>query len=186
MHTLKYFFDTEFAEDGKTIELISIGIVAEDSREYYACNAELNLAKCSTWVRENVLPQLPSFASTHQNVIDNPDVSVWKTRAQIAEDIKQFVLEHADKEKPEFYAYFADYDWVVLCQLFGTMVNLPGGFPMYCRDIKQIMYHLQVDKEALPKQVGAHDALCDARWNRDAFKLLAEIAGSGRVNPIKP
>src|SRR4051812_11038169 len=33
---MKYFYDTEFLEDGQTIELISIGIVAEDGREYYA------------------------------------------------------------------------------------------------------------------------------------------------------
>lgn len=33
---MKYFLDTEFHEDGKTIDLISIGIVAEDGREYYA------------------------------------------------------------------------------------------------------------------------------------------------------
>ena len=33
---MKYFYDTEFIEDGSTIELISIGVVAEDGREYYA------------------------------------------------------------------------------------------------------------------------------------------------------
>ncbi len=30
---MRYFLDTEFYEDGKTIDLISIGIVAEDGRE---------------------------------------------------------------------------------------------------------------------------------------------------------
>jgi hypothetical protein len=29
---MKYFYGTEFIEDGKTIDLISIGIVAEDGR----------------------------------------------------------------------------------------------------------------------------------------------------------
>ena len=33
---MRYFYDTEFLEDGETIDLISIGIVAEDGREYYA------------------------------------------------------------------------------------------------------------------------------------------------------
>ena len=36
LSAVKYFFDTEFYEDGKTIDLISIGIVAEDGREFYA------------------------------------------------------------------------------------------------------------------------------------------------------
>lgn len=38
---------------------------------------------------------------------------------------------------PTFYAYYADYDWVLFCTLFGAMVDLPTGFPMYCIDLKQ-------------------------------------------------
>lgn len=40
---MKYFFDTEFIEDGRTIDLVSIGIVCEDGREYYAVSAEADL-----------------------------------------------------------------------------------------------------------------------------------------------
>lgn len=42
-------------------------------------------------------------------------------------------------EEVEFYAYYADYDWVVFCWLFGRMIDLPKGFPMYCRDLKQML-----------------------------------------------
>lgn len=41
--------------------------------------------------------------------------------------------------QPEFWAYFADYDWVVFCSLWGRMLDLPVGFPKYCRDLKQIL-----------------------------------------------
>ena len=51
----KYFYDTEFIEDGKTIDLISIGIVCEDGREYYAQSVEFDESKASEWVKENVL-----------------------------------------------------------------------------------------------------------------------------------
>ena len=30
---MRYFYDTEFIDDGRTIELISIGIAAEDGRD---------------------------------------------------------------------------------------------------------------------------------------------------------
>lgn len=40
---------------------------------------------------------------------------------------------------PKFYAYYADYDWVLFCSLFGRMIDLPKGFPMYCNDLKQIL-----------------------------------------------
>jgi hypothetical protein len=43
---MKYFLDTEFAETGgtenPTIDLISLGIVAEDGREYYAESSQFN------------------------------------------------------------------------------------------------------------------------------------------------
>jgi len=40
---------------------------------------------------------------------------------------------------PEFYGYYADYDWVLFCSLFGKMIDLPAGFPMYCIDLKQML-----------------------------------------------
>jgi hypothetical protein len=42
---MKYFLDTEFIEDGKTIDLISIALVAEDGREIYLCNSDCDLNK---------------------------------------------------------------------------------------------------------------------------------------------
>jgi hypothetical protein len=52
----KYFFDTEFDEDGKTIELISIGIKCADGREYYAVSREFE--PCSS----GCLPSPREFA----------------------------------------------------------------------------------------------------------------------------
>ncbi len=147
---MKYWFDTEFIEDGKTIDLISIGIVSEDGREFYA-EAEFNKSKASDWVRSNVFP----------NLYWNP----WP-KVQIKNSILDFCHDRA-----EFWAYYADYDWVVFCQLFGTMMALPENFPMYCRDIKQWCDMLGNPK--LPKQgKGEHHALNDARWNKLAWEFL--------------
>ena len=44
---MKYFIDTEFVETVGHIELISIGIVAEDGREYYAVHTEADLKDAS-------------------------------------------------------------------------------------------------------------------------------------------
>lgn len=59
---MKYFLDTEFIEDGKTIDLISIALVAEDGRELYLCNQECDFSKACVWVRNNVLTKLPNLA----------------------------------------------------------------------------------------------------------------------------
>lgn len=169
---MRYFFDTEFLEDGKTIDLISIGIVAEDGREYYAVNEEAEWSRISReeWLRENVLPHLPVLVIPCGDGFrtDRLDGAHWRLRDEIRRDVLAFV---GDDPKPEFWAYYADYDWVVFCQLFGRMVDLPKGFPMFCRDIKQLAVHLGSPK--LPEQLsGEHDALADARWNRIAHEFL--------------
>ena len=140
---MKIFFDTEFIEDGKTIDLISIGMVREDGRRFYAENAECALGRADDWVKANVFPHLVGEKA-------------WMTRAELRDAIFEFV-----GEKPEFWAYFADYDWVVLCQLYGRMINLPEGWPMWCRDVKQALSARGIID--LPAKSGVeHNALADA------------------------
>lgn len=149
---MRFFLDTEFIEDGRTIDLISVGIVAEDSREFYAQNSDCDLDRASDWVRENVLPHL-----TRSN---------WYERNTIRDSIVKFV-----GDQPEFWGYYADYDWVVLCQLFGRMIDLPGNWPKFCMDLKQLAVMRGIEK--LPKQTSTeHHALADARWVRDMWRLL--------------
>lgn len=150
----RFYIDTEFIESGphRSIELISIGIVCEDGREFYAENWECPWDDANEWVKVNVYPHLKGGAIT---------------LAAIREGILKFVGD----AKPEFWGYYADYDWVVFCQIFGAMVDLPKGWPMYCRDIKQLCHSL--GNPILPEQTSTeHNAINDARWNRDAHAAL--------------
>ena len=150
---MKIWFDTEFIEDGKTIDLISIGMVREDGASFYAENGECDLGRASDWVKQNVLVHLRG-------------AQVRASRREIADMARAFA-----GEKPEFWGYYADYDWVVLCQLFGTMMDLPKGWPMYCRDIKQLCDSVGNPKLP-PEGKDEHHALADARWNRRAWEFL--------------
>lgn len=167
---MQYFLDTEFIEDGKTIDLISIGIVAEDEREFCAYNLDCDHSKANDWVKENVLSYLPPKP-------DEPKPnSLWLNHKDIGQEILEFIYGQDYSPRPlpapEFWAYYADYDWVAFCQLFGTMMDLPHGFPMYCRDLKQEADRLRVDLSELVPQFNEHDAIADARWNLSAFRCL--------------
>lgn len=160
---MKYFLDTEFMESGSLfpITLLSIGIVAEDGREFYAINKEADYTLANDWVKENVVP--------HLRHTDAPKLM----HIEIAHRVLAFVDDGL--EKPEFWGYYADYDWVVFCQLFGSMIDLPNGWSMYCRDIKQLCDSL--GNPSLPAQESAeHNALHDARWNRVAYNFLQGIS----------
>lgn len=147
---MRFFFDTEFIEDGRTVELLSIGVVAQDGRTYYAEPLETDRSRASKWVVENVIPGLTG--------------PVLK-RADIAQEIQAFV-----GVKPEFWAYYADYDWVALCQLYGTMMQLPPTWPMFCLDFKQMLLERGDPRMDMD---GGHNALQDAIKLRDAFNELA-------------
>jgi hypothetical protein len=274
---MKYFIDTEFIEGSQkrlfsitkpTIDLISIGIVAEDGREYYAISKDFNLKEawnrfdieknCNRpqglgdkkiyWLRENVLkPIYNELLHKYNNDGYLPSRKRWdykefkmlinkygKTNKQIANGIKEFCsigsvisnkgnnvyyykefkesvktwikVEEIERNnpihydnKPIFYGYYSDYDWVVFCWLFGRMIDLPKGFPMYCIDLKQTLDELQelenssyehelhcnditasplkVLKELpnYPKQTNEHNALADAKWNKQLYEFLNTI-----------
>lgn len=89
-----------------------------------------------------------------------------------------------NKPNPEFYGYYCDYDWVAFRWLFGRMIDLPSGFPMYCIDLKQKLdeksktFMPMEDLKALkdyPKQTNEHNALADARWNFELYKFLENL-----------
>lgn len=222
---MKYFLDTEFIEGfhkplfGKRrhfLDLISIGIVCEDGREYYAISNEFSPKHADNWVRENVISQLPDRSvDYHDSPRRRQESLFWKSNRQISNEILAFVYPDIFKnfhtvekefylrtrqygwntDQPEFYGYFADYDWVLFCSLFGRMIDLPKGFPMYCRDLKQmadeqfedyfsiysdngrVKFNKAKEKDDwiaahFPQQENEHSALDDAIWNKKLYEYL--------------
>ena len=122
----------------------------------------------SDWLKQNVLPHLVGYKRI--------------PRTQIAKEIKEFI---GNDPKPEFWAYYADYDWVVFCQLFGRMVDLPDNFPKLCMDIKQLA--MSKGSPKLPKQDKhlQHHALFDAVHDRKIYQFLTgESEANDNTNVI--
>jgi len=147
----RYFYDTEFIEDGTTIELISIGVVDEAGREFYAVSTGFDPERAIPWVRRNVLPKLPS-----------PADPAWRSRARIRDELIAFLTEPG--EEIELWAWYAAYDHVALCQLWGPMTALPRAIPRFSHELRQRWEDL--GRPELPQApAGQHDALADARHN---------------------
>lgn len=157
---MRFFYDCEFIEDGLTIDLVSIGVVDEDGREFYAVSTEFDAGKAGPWVRQHVLPQLPPPAS-----------DLWRSRARLREDLYEFLT--GDGSEIELWAWFAAYDHVALAQLWGAMPALPAKLPKFTRDLRQRWE--DVGKPRLPSAPSnAHDALADARHNLRRWNVIEE------------
>ena len=157
---MKYWIDTEFIEHPWSIELISIALVAEDGREFYAESSEVDWSRASQWTLHTVKPQLSGRAMS---------------REAIGYGVMGFT--HGDA-CPVFWGYYPAFDWVALTWLMGGMNDLPLHFPQLCLDIRQ--WAMALDDAPLPVQEGAkHHALADARWTKAAWTALKALDPHG-------
>jgi hypothetical protein len=211
-------FGFPYGRKRDTIELISIGITRDDGKAYYAiCNEfDVNAAWDNDWLRENVLEDIhkdlyyKQVTKTISNKFTKDRFTILlerfgKSKEQIADEIAEFTgCEYENDQlvckdpNIEFYGYYADYDWVVFCWLFGRMIDLPKGYPMYCKDLKQYlddyvsklkMKYINTNKSMsfedklawvkqqsfYPKNKGEHNALADARFNKRLWRHLKSL-----------
>jgi hypothetical protein len=154
----RFFYDTEFIEDGTTIDLVSIGVVDTEGREFYAISTQFDPTKAIPWVRRNVLDKLPG-----------PADPAWKSRERIRTELLAFLT--GPGEEIELWAWYAAYDHVALCQLWGAMPALPRPIPRFTKDLRQLW-----DDLGRPPLPGAgadqHDALADARHNLGRWRAM--------------
>jgi hypothetical protein len=160
---VRYFYDTEFIEDGRTIDLISIGVAAEDDREYYAVSTAFDAERAGTWVRTHVLPKLPPPAS-----------QLWRPRARIRSELQTF-LRFDNAEPIELWAWVGGYDHVALCQLWGPMTQLPSAMPRFTRELRQL-WEDRGRPQLPPRPADAHNALVDARDQLRRYRLITGCA----------
>ena len=189
----RIFYDTEFLEDGRTVDLISIGMIREDGSTYYAVVKDDDLisrAIAHPWLRENVIPTLPVkiLGADRDGALwewdkDHIDARCVKGRAGIAAEVADFILRYPD---PELWADYCAYDHVALCQLYGRMIDLPDGVPMWTHDLRQMVEHAS-NPELLPHspQTIAHNAMDDAREVRWRYDWLAAVAIAAREMEIR-
>lgn len=206
----RVFYDTEFIESGSTIDLISIGMVTDDGREYYAVNGDLDdttqhdpdlrggyIGKtpwdrimAEPWLVKNVVPSLPLLDRKHLDKhlkgvplfaprpvldfvrLDHTDTTV-KPRQVIANEVRDFL--RAAGPDVELWAWYGAYDHVALCWLWGKMIDLPDGVPMWTNDLRQERHRL--GNPEMPKRAaGEHNALEDARHNLAMARFLDDYA----------
>lgn len=172
----RYTYDCEFNEDGKTIDLISIGMVClDDDRTFYAVSNEFDTRRVqkSRWLMDHVMSSID-----HEDYLDACPITgqprknfkvtdaAAMSRREIADGIVAFLGDYA-----ELWAWYSAYDHVALAQLYGKMIDLPKRVPMMTNDIKTLVK--LAGNPVMPKQpAGLHNALSDARMNKVRMQYL--------------
>ncbi len=149
LNAVRLHVDCEFT-DFIDCDLISVALVADDGREFYAERSDYDDASCSAFVREAVLPQLGQYPG----------------RVFTREGLRTALLAWLDQFTGEPERFFCmDYagDWDLLVDLLG---DVPAGW-------QGVLVGALIDYDRLEKYFaenrGRHHALVDARAQRYAL-----------------
>ena len=96
----------------------------------------------------------------------------WRSRRRIRDDLEEFFAVD-DGESIELWAWLAAYDHVVLCQLWGTMPDLPQSIPRFTHELRQL-WEDRGRPRLPPRSAGSHDALVDARDQLRRFQVITQ------------
>jgi hypothetical protein len=133
---MRYFIDSKFIDDGKTIELISIAVVAENGREFLRYNDDFQEERAMEWVCVNALPYLPQRPLFSEG---SAKTGLWRSPLEIGIELLEFI---GSDPEPEFWANVAAHNWVAVCQLYGPLAALPKGWPVFCQSVQQLRAYL--------------------------------------------
>lgn len=177
---MKVFYDSEFLESYGHVDVISMGFVREDGRElYFVLNSFNTLAVANNdWLMENVMTSIPHVEYTsHVTGLGTPvkDILLVENEDLMSRGAARLaLLDFVSDIWPDFWAWYGAYDHVALCSLFGRMVDLPKGFPMFTSDIKQLVK--KAGNPQMPQQPeGLHNALEDARFNVVRYDYVMDL-----------
>ena len=186
---MKIFFDTEFTGLHKNTTLISIGLVSEDNRQFYAELTDYDEKQCDDWIKKNVLDHLycRNWEERENTYIPNYHIG---SKYEIGKVLENWFAQF---DNVELVSDVCHYDMVLLIDLFGGAFHLPKRVSAVCYDINQDIAR----KYNIPQQAAfdqsredilfqaykenkiqgdKHNALYDAKVIREIYQIVNGVS----------
>lgn len=173
MKKTNIFFDTEFTGLHQDTTLISIGLISECGKSFYAEFTDYDEKQVDDWLRENVLAKL-TLPKDQGN-----GVGVYGFVGDT-----EFIKLHLESwlsqfESVEMWSDCLAYDWVLFCNIWGHAFNIPKNVYYIPFDICTYFKVSGIDPDInreefseMTKEPKKHNALWDARVIRQCHKKL--------------
>lgn len=165
----RIFLDMEFTGLHQNTTVISLAMVDEHGRSFYAELPDYDPDQIDDWIRDNVISQL----------VGEP--------CEMADDAVfgdyPFVVAKADEwlsryESVVIVSDHLSYDWMLFCEMFGGAMKLPPHIYYIPLDICSIFYARGIDPDISRELFagvdggGKHNALWDAFVIKWCFEKL--------------
>ena len=122
---MKLFFDTEFTGLHQKTTLISLGIVSENGKTFYAEFTDYDKSQIDEWLQKNVLDNLlynhlDDLGIAHGD--DSGNIQIKANTLSIKEHLQKWLSQF---DSVQMWSDCLAYDWVLFCQIFGHAFNIP-------------------------------------------------------------
>lgn len=178
---MKIFFDTEFTGLHKGTSLISIGLISEDGKTFYAELQDYDKTQVDEWIKENVinntsyLKETDNLEMASQSYITfyAPVINKQFLEADLREWFSQF-------DKVEIWSDCLAYDWVLFNDIFGHAFNIPQNVYYIPFDICTLFKIKGIDPDVNREEFAEingkkHNALHDAEVIKACYEKLMSL-----------
>lgn len=135
---MNIYFDTEFTGLHKNTSLISIGLVDENGRTFYAEFIDYDRSQVNDWILENVIEHLISSKSknrfTYGTSVIGEKTTVIGEKWKIKEELTNWLSSY---DEVQLVSDVCHYDMVLFIDIFGDAFSIPKNVSAVCYDINQ-------------------------------------------------
>ena len=171
----KVFFDTEFTGLHQKTTLISIGLISDCGKTFYAELTDYDKSQVDDWINENVISNLTMTENDNAAFLGS-----WRLFADTKSVKEALSVWFEQFEKVEMWSDCLSYDWVLFNQIFGHAFNIPKNVYYIPFDICTLFKEKGIDPDISREEFAnmkenskKHNALWDAKVIKRCFELLS-------------
>ncbi|KAG3044581.1 hypothetical protein PC121_g21817 [Phytophthora cactorum] len=172
---MKVFFDTEFTGLHQNTTLISIGLIAENGRTFYAEFNDYDKSQVNNWILANVINNLIIHPDrkNYYRVTDNEEIHLGNS-AHITDKLEEWLYKLGEVE---IWSDCLHYDWMLFVNLWGNAFSIPSNVYYIPFDICTLMKVKGVDPDVNREEFAGiegakHNALHDAKVIKACYDKL--------------
>lgn len=203
----KLFFDTEFTGLHHLTDLISIGIVSECGRTFYAELTDYDPLQVDKWLQENVISKLrfslpPEGESPYyiakrskNNRIPSDLYSGYSLEVQcnmitLKDELTKWLGQFGEVE---MWSDCLAYDWLLFNRIFGDAFDIPNNVYYIPFDICTMLKMKGIDPDVNrgefagvveADKASKHNALWDAKVIKMCYEKLFPVRPPSNLNQI--
>ena len=174
----KIFFDTEFTGLHKNTTLISIGLVSDCGKTFYAEFNDYDHDQIDDWLNENIIKNL-YFNGMYQKLDETKGSIRYKsTTENIRNKLTSWLEQFGDVE---IWSDCLSYDWVLFNHIWGHAFSIPKNVYYIPFDICTLFKIKGVDPDINREEFtdyetsSKHNALHDARVIKACYDKLMTL-----------